>query len=343
MIHIHRLFLLLAAFTVVQASTIVNLENCTFAIDLYQTALNLLSSSTDSRTLRIQAIHSLSSNASLSPGQISTYLSQSVALVPFFVRCSSPSLFLARQFLPFTQCSSAISTVQWKRNYEATRTSLNVKDILSLRDVPLLYIGETNLLLSNCSFQSNSVTYQLSAKEIFIFRVEYESSLQSPCRSCNQRTSICHENTCQCRSGTIPFKLSQDQQFCVDMTSNCSLDPRRCLTSKTLSISDPNSSLFIILIGLLLFIALLVSFFLALLCYLSRHWSKKEKQSESNQSIYTIDRHERTPSTISTTDSFKLHEQQLFHFANEYVSRFDEHYPRIIGEENDGQIVMILV
>ena len=345
---IRHLSFLLTALHVLQASTVVYLENCTYAIDLYQNYLNLLSSSNDSRTLRLQAIHSLSSNDSLlTPGHIYTYLSQSVALVPFFVHCSSPSLLPAKRFLPFTQCSSAISNDQWKRNYEATRTSLNLKDVLSLTDVPLLYIGETNLLLSNCSFQSNSITYQLTPNEIFIFRVEYESSLQSPCRSCNQRTSICHENTCQCRSGTIPLKLYQDQQFCADMTSNCSLDSRRCLLSKTLPISYTNSSLFIVLIGLVVFIGVLVSFFLGLLCYLCRHWTRKEKQSESNQSIYTIDRHERTPSTISTTDSLKFHEHHSFHFANEYVSRFDEqqqqYYPQIIGEENNGEIVLILV
>jgi hypothetical protein len=41
-----------------------------------------------------------------------------------------------------------------------------------------------------------------------------------------------------------------------------------------------------------------------------------------------IDKHERTPSTISTTDSIKF--------------TMDNEYPKIIGEENNGETVFIL-
>jgi hypothetical protein len=44
---------------------------------------------------------------------------------------------------------------------------------------------------------------------------------------------------------------------------------------------------------------------------------------------YDFNEHERTPSTISTIDSIKL--------------TIENQYPKIIGEENNGEIVYILV
>ena len=58
-----------------------------------------------------------------------------------------------------------------------------------------------------------------------------------------------------------------------------------------------------------------------------------------------INRHERTPSTISTTDSIKLNDYNHIDqhiLANEYVSTFYEEYPKIISDKNNGELVLIL-
>jgi hypothetical protein len=58
-----------------------------------------------------------------------------------------------------------------------------------------------------------------------------------------------------------------------------------------------------------------------------------------------INSHERTPSTISTTDSTKLSDyNHIDHYilANEYVSTFYEEYPKIISDKNNGEVVLIL-
>jgi hypothetical protein len=316
MIYIYIL-LLITAISISQ-SNIIYLENCTYSIDLYKEYLNLLWSSNDSRTLHIQAIYSLSSNKSLIPGHIYTYSSQSVALIPFFIQCKS---FKNRSYLPFTQCSSTITNIFFKKNYESTRTNLNLKKILSMNNVPLLYLGEYYLILSNCSFQLNSTIYQLKSNEIFSFRIEYESSILSDCYSCNRRTSLCYEKTCRCRSGTIPLKLIENKQFCIDITRNCTLDSQRCLYSKLLN-NNYSNELILLLIILISFVLIL---FLSLLWCLYRNSNEKRKHFYLNQSI---DKHERTSSTISTVDSIKL--------------TVENQYPRIIGEQNNGEIVFIL-
>ena len=330
------------AFTLSQASTIIYLENCTFVIDLYKEYLNLLWLSNDSRTLNIQAVYSLSTNNTFLPGHIYTYLTQSVALIPFFVQCKSPENIYSNSYLPFTQCSSTLT----KTNSESTRTYLNLKTILSMTNVPLLYTGEYNLLLSNCSFQVNSNIYQLKPNDIFTLRIEYEKSInnnRTSCHTCNKRTSICEDNTCVCRPGTIPLKLYQDKEYCVDITSNCSYDLQRCLNSKSINILTNRSNQLILI--LMILISLLLILFLLLLCCLYRnrtkHIFKKENDLSSNQSIFMINRHDRTPSTISTTDSIKLNDYNNI-FANEYVSTFYEEYPKIISDKNNGEVVLIL-
>src|SRR5690349_9491212 len=129
MIYIH-ISLLLTAITINQASNIIYLENCTYSIDLYKEYLNLIWSSNDSRILHIQAVYSLSSNKSDIPGHIYTYSSQSVALIPFFVQCTSLKNLSFQSYLPFTQCSSTITNILLKKNSESTRTNLNLKQIL---------------------------------------------------------------------------------------------------------------------------------------------------------------------------------------------------------------------
>jgi len=322
MTYIH-LFLFLTAITISQAFTtnIIYLENCTYAIDLYKEYLNLLWSSNDSRSLHIQAVYSLSSNKSSIPGHIYTYSSRSVVLIPFFLQCKS---FVNQSYLPFTQCSSTITNILSKKNYESTRTHLNLQTIFSMSNVPLLYLGEYQLILSNCSFQSNSTIYQLKSTEIFSFRIEYESSMLSDCYSCNRRTSICYEKKCRCRSGTIPLNLYQTKQFCVDITRNCTLDSQRCLYKKSLDKDYFNELIFLLLI-LISFVFVL---FLSLLWCLCRNsTTNNRKENYFNESI---DQHERTPSTISTIDSIKLTIE-------------NNQYPKIIGEENNGEIVYILV
>jgi hypothetical protein len=341
---------LITTLTLTQASTIIYLEHCTYSIDLYQQYLNLLSSSNDSHALHIQALYSLSSNNSFIPGHIYTYLSQSVALIPFFVRCKYPKHIYTKSYLPFTQCSSSIINSLTRRNSESTRTYLNLKTLLSMTNVPLLYTGEYNLLLSNCSFQFNSNIYQLKPNDIFTFRIEYEKPINNnitSCHTCNQRTSICQENKCLCRSGTIPLKLLQNKEFCVDITSNCSYDLQRCLNSKSIHLLNRDSNEFILI--LIIIISLLFIIFVILLWCLYRNTSKhvftKEKDHSSNQSIFMINRHERTPSTISTTDSIKLNDYNHIDqhiLANEYVSTFYEEYPKIISDKNNGEVVLIL-
>ncbi|CAF0943488.1 unnamed protein product [Adineta steineri] len=349
MISLH-LSLLAITLTFSHASNIIYLENCSYAIDLYKQYLNLLWSSNDSHTVHIQAVYSLSSNNSLIPGHIYTYFSQSVALIPFFVQCKYPENFSVKSYLPFTQCSSTISNIITQPNHESTRTYLNLKSILSMTNVPLIYTGEYNVLLSNCSFQVNSNIYQLNPNDIFLFRIEYENSINTnikSCQTCNKRTSICHENKCLCRTGTIPTKLYQNKEYCIDITSNCSYDTQRCLTSKSIHVLNPRSNLFIFI--LIIIICLLFIIFLVLLWCLfrntSKHTFRKEKDYSSNQSIFMINRHERTPSTISTTDSTKLsdfnHIDQYI-LSNEYVSTFYEEYPKIISDKNNGEVVLIL-
>ncbi len=316
--------LLLTAITISQASRIVYLENCTYSLDLYKEYLNVLWTSNDSRTLHIQAIYSLSSNKSLIPGHIYTYSSQSVALIPFFIQCKSPKILSSKSYLPFTQCSSTLTNYFLKNNYESTRTNLNLKSLLSMNNVPLLYIGEYHLILSNCSFRTNSIIYRLKSNEIFSFRIEYESSISTDCYSCNRRTSICYDKTCHCRSGTIPINLYQTKQFCIDITRNCTLDSRRCLYSKSIKVNRLNELILILLI----LISLVFILFLSLLWYLYRNKISKHKKFYPNQLIFMIDKHERTPSTISTTDSIKF--------------TMDNEYPKIIGEENNGETVFIL-
>ncbi|CAF1100536.1 unnamed protein product [Adineta ricciae] len=308
-----------------QASNFVYLENCKYALDLYKENLNVLWSSDDSRTLHIQAIYSLSSNDSSQPGQIYTYSSQSLALIPFFIQCSLPNSFSLKSYLPFTQCSSTITNFSSKKNYESTRTHLNIKSILSMTNVPLLYIGEHYLILSNCSFQWNSTTYRLKSNEIFSFRIEFESPISSQCSSCNRHTSICHNQVCQCRSGALPIKLYQDKQFCIDMTRDCTLDSHRCLYSHAVKTSALNQLLLILIVLIVLVFGLILS----LLWYLFRYRNEKSrKEFSSNQSIFTIDPYERTPSTISTTDSIRF--------------GLDHEYPKIIGEDNNGETIFIL-
>jgi len=190
-----------------------------------------------------------------------------------------------------------------------------------MNNVPILYLGEYHLILSNCSFQLNSTIYQLKSNEIFSFRIEYESSFLSNCYSCNRRTSICYEKTCHCRSGTIPLKLFQTKQFCIDITRNCTLDSQRCLYSKSLD-NNYSNELILLLIILISFVLIL---FLSLLWCLYRNFNQNKKDIYLNQSI---DKHERTPSTISTIDSIKL--------------TVENQYPKIIGEQNNGEIVFIL-
>lgn len=327
MIHAHCSLLLVVVVVLVlgQASAVVYLENCTYALDLYKEYLNVLWSSDDSRTIDIQAIYSLSANESSLPGQIYTYSSQSLALIPLFVRCASPNELAGRPFLPFAQCSSAITNFSTKKNYESSRTHLNIKSMLGMTNVPLLYIGEHYLILSNCSFQWNSSVYRLQSSEVFSFRVVYESAMSSPCVSCNRRTSVCHEKTCQCRAGAIPLKLHQDRQFCIDITRDCSLDARRCLYSDSVKADRFNELALILAVS----IGLVVVLFLSLLWYLLRRKrDQHRKEFSSNQSIFTIDQYERTPSTISTTDSIR--------FA------LDHEYPKIIGEDNNGETIFIL-
>jgi hypothetical protein len=313
---------------IIESSNIVYLENCTYSIDLYKEYLNLLSSSNDSRSLHIQAVYSLSSNNSLIPGHIYTYSTQSVALIPFFIQCP---LFPFKSYLPFTQCSSTVTNLLIKKNYESTRTNLNIKSILSLNHVPLLYISQSNILLSNCSFQSNSILYQLKPNEIFSFHIEYESSISSTCHSCNRRTSICYDKTCRCRSGTIPWKLYQDKEYCIDITRNCSLDSQRCLYSKSILNNHLNQFLLLLIVLIIIFSIL----FFSIIWFVCRNVNINKKEMCSNQPIFIIDRHERTPSTISTTDSIQLNDN------NQYIIRNE--YPRIIGEKNNGEIVLILV
>ena len=317
-----EIYLLISGITFSQTLNIVYLENCTYSIDLYKEYLNLLRVSNDSRTLHIQAVYSLSSNKSLIPGHIYSYLSRSVAIIPFFVQCQSLKNI---SYLPFTRCSSTITNFLLKKNYESTRTNLNLKTILTMKNVPLIYIGEYYLILSNCSFQLNSIIYKLKSNEIFSFRIEYESSIQTNCYSCNRRTSICYEKTCQCRFGTIPIKLYQDKRFCIDITQDCLLDSQRCLYSESLGKNSTNEFIFILLV-LISFVFLL---FVSLLWFLYRYINQtKQKKNSSNQSLFIIDKYERTSSTLSTSDSMKLN--------------IENQYPKIIGEKNNGEILFIL-
>jgi len=313
------ILLFITAITISQASNIVYLENCTYSINLYKEYLNLLWSSNDSRTLHIQAVYSLSTNKSLIPGHIYTYLSQSVALIPFFIQCSS---FKNQFYLPFTQCSSTITNIFSKKNYESTRTHLNLKRILSMNNVPILYLGEYHLILSNCSFQLNTTIYQLKSTEIFSFHIEYESSILTDCYSCNRRTSICYDKLCRCRYGTISLKLIENKEFCIDITRNCTLDSQRCLYSKFFDDNNHSNELILLLSILISFVFII---FLSLLWYLYRDLNQNKNNNYLNQST---DKHERTPSTISTIDSIKLN--------------IENQYPKIIGEQNDGEIVFIL-
>jgi hypothetical protein len=220
-----------------------------------------------------------------------------------------------------------------------------------MTNVPLLYTGEYNLLLSNCSFRSNSNIYQLKSNDIFTFRIEYENAINNnatSCHTCNKRTSICQENKCVCRSGTIPLKLYQNKQFCIDITSNCSYDLQRCLNSKSINLFNTNYSNQFILLLILIISVLLIVFLILLWCLYrntSKHVFLNEKDNSSNQSIFMINRHDRTPSTISTTDSIKLNDYNHIDqhiLANEYVSTFYEDYPKIISDKNNGEVVLIL-
>ncbi|UJR09172.1 hypothetical protein I4U23_013420 [Adineta vaga] len=320
-----QISLLIIGLIICQASNIIDLENCTYSLNLYKEYLNVLWSSNDSRTLHIQAIYSLSYNESSQFGHIYTYSSQSLALIPFFLQCSLPKNLSFKSYLPFTQCSSTITNFSSKKNYESTRTHLNIKSISSMTNVPLLYIGEHYLILSNCSFQWNSTIYRLKSNEIFSFRIEYESPISSECFSCNRRTSICHDRTCQCRTGTMPLKLYENKQFCIDITRDCTLDSQRCLYSDSVR-SNRFNQLVLILVVLIILVSILI---LSLLWYLFQHKNEKQrKEFSSNQSIFTIDQYEQTPSTISTTDSIR--------FA------IDQEYPKIIGEDDNGETIFIL-
>jgi hypothetical protein len=344
-------FFLLITFTVNQASDIIYLDNCTYSIDLYKQYLNLIWSSNDFHTLHIQAVYSLSLNNSFIPGHIYTYLSHSVALIPFFVQCKYPENIYSKTYLPFTRCSSTITNFLIKKNYESTRTYLNLKNILSLNNVPLLYTGEYNLILSNCSFHYNSKIYQLKSNDIFKFRIEYENSINNnitSCHRCNKRTSICQKKTCLCRTGTIPLKLYQNKEYCVDITSDCSYDFQRCLNSQSINILNNHSKKFILILIILIIILFLLFVFLLWRLFhnnTSKHIFKNENVLSSDQSIFTINRHERTPSTISTTDSIKLNEYNHIDqhiLANEYVSTYYEEYPKIISDKTNGDLVLIL-
>ena len=346
-----QLSLLMIAIVPSQTSAIVYLDNCTYALDVYQQYLNLLWSSDDSRTLHIQAVYSLTSNHSLVPGHIYTYLSQSVALIPFLVQCTYPENLSWQSYLPFTQCSSTISTWSNKKNYESTRTYLNIRTMPSMKNAPLLYTGEYHLLLFNCSFQFKSVTYQLKPTDLFTFRIEYEHAIDeqnvSSCRQCNQRTSLCRKNRCACRTGTLPVKLYQENQYCIDTTSNCTYDLQRCLTAQLTTVFSSRANQRILLLTLILVLAVLfLGVSAAILCCVCRKTSKhtfnKKRAHPSDPSIYMIHRHERTPSTISTTDSMKLSDCQPSTFANEYVSTFYDDYPKIITDQTHGEVVLIL-
>lgn len=312
--------ILLTIIVIVQASSNIRyLENCTYSLELYKEYLNVLWSSNDSRTLHIQASYSLSSSSS-SPGQISTISSQSLALIPFLIQCQT---FPRQSFLPFTQCSSTITNELWRKNSEFTRTQLNLQTMFSMYNVPSLYLGEYHLILFNCSFHSNStMIYRLKSDEFFAFRIEYETPVRSNCQSCNRRTSICYENICRCRSGTVPVALRENEQFCVDITRNCSLDGQRCLYNKSIEKNYSNELIFLLLI----LIGLILVLFVGLFCYFYRY-SKERKTEEDCDS--SMDKHQRTPSTISTIDSIKL--------------TVEHPYPKIIGEEKNGEIVYILV
>ncbi|CAF3395137.1 unnamed protein product [Rotaria socialis] len=351
-------YLLITAFTLNQASaTIIYLENCTYSLNLYKQYLNLLWSSNDSRTLHIQAVYSLSSNASLIPGHIYTNLFPSAALVPFFVQCKYPEYFSSKSYLSFTQCASTITNFLTRKNHESTRTNLYLKTILFMPNVSLLYIGEYNILLSNCSFKLNSKTYRLKPSDIFKFHIEYENSINNnnnnttittTCSKCNKRTSICYEKRCICRPGTTPFKLYKNNDYCIDTTSNCSYDSQRCLPSKSIPLFNKRSNQYFLI--LILLISLLFMLFLFLLWCLLRnartHTFTDEKDLSSNPPIFTIHRHERTPSTISTTDSVKLNDYNCIDqhiLANEYVSTIYEDYPKIISNKNNAEVVLILV
>lgn len=334
-----------------QGSEIIYLEGCQYSMDLYKEYLNLIWSSNDSRFLHIQAIYTLSSPNAYLPGHIYTSSFQSMALIPLLIHCRSPSKIYWKSYLPFTQCSSTITNRIERKNYESTRTYLTLKNILSLTNVPLLYTGEYTLILSNCSFRSHSNIYQLKSNEIFQFRIEYEKSIDdnfTSCQTCNSRTSICREKQCICRQGTIPVKLDRNRAFCVDTTSNCSYDSQRCLNTRSNhhhQQQQTNTFLFILIACItLLFIILLV-----LLAFLFRKRTKfiltKDNDLSSNPSIFTINRHERTPSTISTTDSIKFQDHQQLDqhiLANEYVSTFYEEYPKIISDRKNGDLVLIL-
>ncbi|UJR37015.1 hypothetical protein I4U23_029722 [Adineta vaga] len=345
------LYLLAMFLTLSQASNIIYLENCTYAIDLYKQYLNLLWSSNDAHTVHIQAVYSLSSNQTLIPGHIYTYLSQSVALIPFFVRCTYPEDFSSKSYLPFTQCSSTITNFLTKSNHESTRTYLKLKPMLRMSQVPLIYTGEYNLLLSNCSFQMKSNIYQLMPYDIFTFRIDYESSLDTnvtSCSTCNQRTTLCNANKCLCRPGTIPWKLYQNKEYCIDITSNCSYDSQRCFTSQSnLILTNRSTTFLLILISIICFLIILLIFlFWCLFRNTSMtHTFQKQKDHSSNQSIFMINRHERTPSTISTSDSTKLsdfNQIDQYILTNEYVSTFYEEYPKILSDKNNGEVVLIL-
>lgn len=342
--------ILVTVFTLSQVSPIIFLENCKYSIDLYEKYSNILWSSNDSHTVHIQAVYSLSSNKSLIPGHIYAYSSQIVALIPFFIQCKYPDHIASKLYLPFAQCSATITNFLTKKNYESTRTYLNLKTILSMTNVPLLYTGEYDLLLSNCSFHLNGNTYQLKPNDLFKFHIEYESSINdniTSCTKCNQRTSICHDKKCQCRSGTIPYKLHQNKEYCIDTTSNCSYDLQRCLKPEPIRIIYHDSNKYIII--LIISTSALLIVFLFLLWYLFHHSFKEKFESGgypySPKSIFTINRHERTPSTISTTDSIKLNDYNCIDqhiLANEYVSTFYEEYPKIISDKHNTDLVFIL-
>ena len=319
-----QICLLISGITFIQALNIVYLENCTYSVDLYKEYLNLLWVSNDSRTLHIQAVYSLSSNKSLIPGHIYSYLSRSVAVIPFFVQCQSLKTISSQSYLPFTRCSSTKTNFLLKKNYESARTNLNLNTILTMKNVPLIYIGEYYLILSNCSFQLNSTMYKLKSNEIFSFRIEYESSILTNCYSCNRRTSICYEKICQCRIGTMPIKLRQDKRFCIDVTQDCALDSQRCLYSESLRKNPTNEFIFILLV----LISCVFILFLSLLWFLYRYINQSKQKGSSSQSLFVIDKQERTSSTLSTSDSMTLN--------------IENQYPKIIGERNNGEILFIL-
>ena len=186
-----------------------------------------------------------------------------------------------------------------KKNYESTRANFNLKTILTMNNIPLIYIGEYYLILSNCSFQLNSTIYKLKSNEIFSFRIEYESSIQTNCYSCNRRTSMCCEKTCQCRFGTISIKLYQNTRFCIDIIHDCVLNSQRCLYSRSLRTNPTNEFIFILLV----LISFVFVWFLSLLWFLHRYINQTKQNNSSNQSLFVVDKHERTSSTLSTSDS----------------------------------------